>query len=509
MPRYYNRVKVLDANRKLTVELFPPPDDKWDALPGDYRYKFNPPPRQKDRVISLIIKVMNDLAKTDMYFAASSIRVWNADETQPLWPPRPGYWKTSKRQTKLYVFKESYEEFPMTVPISVKRGPGGLSIERIQVKPERKGPWMDLEAWLRSLPVQDNSIYAQTKWWKRTGKTFKFMELPEELRWIIYRHILGCYIYPDTVRTYVNSSPIKEDIVCLGKGLRHTPKDYVLFGNASLQEIFAYRSPKTTVYVQPPNYQFLQVHSRLKDEALKAAWEGTRKHFLGSGVFDDVISCPNPPPYNWLSVVQLNFTSEDYFRFFGIKVYPTMQHESNNCTAQLLKNTSIKDLEMRFRHPHIGYEADPWGAKSGDFRRDRIWNEHKKHNMGCSKIVVDWILTFAFPYIKEIPKVKLTGSIKTTINEKWTSILRREYTERGDEVKSHGFGYEAEMERIMKTPQEYLPPACTCASSCYTEEFDVSHELPPDWQGWDAGFDHGDIQTQDCPQKFVTRRVIW
>ena len=40
----------------------------------------------------------------------------------------------------------------------------------------------------------------------------------------------------------------------------------------------------------------------------------------------------------------------------------------------------------------------------------------------CQKTLIDWILSFAAQYLKQIQKVKLTGYIKTETKRKWEGI---------------------------------------------------------------------------------------
>jgi hypothetical protein len=42
----------------------------------------------------------------------------------------------------------------------------------------------------------------------------------------------------------------------------------------------------------------------------------------------------------------------------------------------------------------------------------------------CHTEVVDWNLTFAFPFIKYIPTIRLTGTIKTHQRKKWELIFK-------------------------------------------------------------------------------------
>jgi hypothetical protein len=41
--------------------------------------------------------------------------------------------------------------------------------------------------------------------------------------------------------------------------------------------------------------------------------------------------------------------------------------------------------------------------------------------------MVDWIMTFAFPWVRRIKKVTLAGAVKTDAKARWERILRYDY----------------------------------------------------------------------------------
>ncbi|KAF2130663.1 hypothetical protein P153DRAFT_356391 [Dothidotthia symphoricarpi CBS 119687] len=128
--------------------MFPPPEDKFDTLHGEYRYEMNGSPSQmSDEVVRTIINTIRELSKDHMYVAVAGIRVHNMDVTPPLWPVRTG------RATKLYAFSQHFDEFPVATEVSIL-------------------------------------------WWDRNGRHFRLMDLPMEICSTIFRHILGENIYP-------------------------------------------------------------------------------------------------------------------------------------------------------------------------------------------------------------------------------------------------------------------------------------------------------------------------
>jgi hypothetical protein len=70
----------------------------------------------------------------------------------------------------------------------------------------------------------------------------------------------------------------------------------------------------------------------------------------------------------------------------------------------------------------------------------------------CQAVIVDWILTLAFPIVKDIRKVQLAGGVKKHAKEKWHYILEREYPERKLDYRTHGYDHAATLDIILNLP---------------------------------------------------------
>jgi hypothetical protein len=70
---------------------------------------------------------------------------------------------------------------------------------------------------------------------------------------------------------------------------------------------------------------------------------------------------------------------------------------------------------------------------------------------GCSRTMVDWILTFAFPFIRMISKVTLKGYVKKPVKDKWEDILTKERRK-----EEHDYDQDAAMAKIFATPANML-----------------------------------------------------
>lgn len=89
----------------------------------------------------------------------------------------------------------------------------------------------------------------------------------------------------------------------------------------------------------------------------------------------------------------------------------------------------------------------------------------------CQRMVVDWILTFDFPWIKHIPKVTLAGYIKADQQKLWKYRFSLEYQMR-DKNSFKSFEWGDAME-VIKSYPFYAPPACSCPLPCNIEKIDL------------------------------------
>jgi len=456
MPRLETRIKVLErsgnVSRLLTVKMFPPPEDKLQTTQEEYRYEFTGPPRQRDdQVIQLMIKVIQFLNKRHMLFAAANVWPHALDTSPPLWPGR------AKGANKLYAFTQAFEEFPLAAEVTILRGALELTPGKVFVRRKGQGqdghqqPWTPLIHWLLQLPDPDRlttgvtrrgvprMLHCQQVWWQKTGMCFPLLRLPAELRALVYRHALGENIYPHT--RYDQS--LGTEKLTLGS----------IYYNVPIEQG---RQPAIAARSDPPNYEILALSKSIRKEALKAVWVGTWKHFVRPSYFADALGANVIPlTYAWLTRLHLNFSSEDYFSFFGVSIDPNVSLSPANSKGQLLSNISeLRHLELSFRKPYdIHRNRNPWSTFR-DHNRHHTWFQvdqkyRSMPSIPCQKVMVDWILTFAFPFIRNIPNVYLVGAVKRVTKQKWDYILAREYAGRKFDDCSHGFEHARELAALL------------------------------------------------------------
>lgn len=84
---------------------------------------------------------------------------------------------------------------------------------------------------------------------------------------------------------------------------------------------------------------------------------------------------------------------------------------------------SLQSLMLTFESTKFSAEGDPWGYLGPynghewycDFRGNR---DREGFYTSCQKLIMDWTLTFAKPYIAVLPKVILSGYIKHSTKQK-------------------------------------------------------------------------------------------
>ncbi|KAF2874508.1 hypothetical protein BDV95DRAFT_487903 [Massariosphaeria phaeospora] len=427
--------------------MYPPPEDKLECCKGQYKYELIGPPKQKDPVLRLIRQTIGDLGKVDMRVSGAGYRVQNLASGPPIWPLSS---KNVGFPVKLYAFWELGDEFPFVLPVSiVDRGsPLPLTAERVLVK--IRGEWTSLKTWLAEhlgewyqYPI--GALFCQQKWWKKNGKVFPLMQLPTELRLLIFRHILGYDIRPTA---FGNDVTLGSKYWNNPWSVRRSQDDsYITY----LQAL---------ALVPEPDYTIFRVSKQVRDEAFRAGWEGTRKCFVDLECFLEVLSAPNAPSsFNWISKIQLDFTQFEYFDFLGVEIDPFMRIDFTKSNGHVLQQlTTLVQLELNFRSPYDHRDGeDPWSRVHSEVR-DRVPTTAAQRAMRrypCHKTITNWILTFFFPFIKHIPNVYLTGAIKSVTKGKWDRIFACEFREQQYDFRTHGYIWEDEIEEILHNRPVY------------------------------------------------------
>ncbi|KAB2111254.1 hypothetical protein AG0111_0g1550 [Alternaria gaisen] len=418
-------------NRYNTVRLSPPPDDKFitlDWVPHNYKYKFGALPRQDDPVISEILGLIRSLNGQNIEVANMRFRVSPTDESLPFWLALPDY---TTYCSKLFTFIDDYHEFPLTAWVTFSPGLPGPAADNLCLKIGTK--WVLLKDWLLSSYksvkrlsdgsglVGEKGYRAQRKWWKLNGKHFRLFDLPAEVRMTVFGFALGPRIYPMT----------KGDSVCLGRGFPNW-LDMSYKKPSSLTQLFKGDLRVTGCSAHEPNIALLSVNRQTHIEALQAGWENTRKCFFSPKQFDFVLTATTKPSYNWLNHVIFDFTMEGWFDVLELenRLNREMRHHSYNSKFKSFSTVlstleKLSTLQLWFRSPDDGVDQYPSWVRIMSWRRvTNNLDDDDIRMICCQRTMVDWIMTFAWPCVKDLrAKVVVGGILKKDTKDKWNELL--------------------------------------------------------------------------------------
>lgn len=367
-----------------------------------------------------------------------------------------------------------------TVLASVVTAEGSVQVEHIEVQDPRTGKWEPVIAWLKRtyggedrvkevrLEIHKNSeaqLEEQRTWWRHNHSHFRLLELPGELRELIYLHTLGPFVIP-RLKTITGKTSLPKDVyLTLGTGSNDTALNPsladVAWPNWHKRELIR---DVDDVPIDYPNTNLLCVNKQVYQEARVVGWRDTTKRFQSpdighrSGHLDlrrylrrfQIMShrALRMPTLHALNHLQLEFTAAAYFEFIGISTRPNDLKPNNWYPAwaqsdphpsrhiSRLYHAQIKTLDLRFMSPKRVDARDPWYDRNKiDFgTREFVYLENGVRQTGfrhcCQKTWIDYFLTLALHYhFRRMPNIKnitLSGCIKNSTREKWERILKDE-----------------------------------------------------------------------------------
>jgi len=356
-------------NRYNSVRCCPPSPDKLEMLDHGkekYKYTFEPAPRQNDPVIRYIIRLIRDMKVKHIGVAAMNFRVEPTDKSSPFWLALPDY---TTYCSKLYTFMDRFNEFPVTAWVTFAPEMPGPTENNLHLKIGKE--WVVLKDWLLSsqMPtkelVGEKGYRAQRRWWRLNGKHFRLADLPTEMRMKIFEFALGPRIYPLTTS--------KDAEVRLGLGFRNWLDSSSGWLGGHPQVVLLTNSAQ--------------------------------------------IEAGTKPNYNWLNHLILDFTMSDWFSFFGVRVRSNFYMDSGVSLRPILPTLNgLSTLQLWFRSPEDGASYYPSGMRNVN------WGVEHSFTC-CQRTMADWIMTFAWPFVKDLPKVRLGGVLKKDTKDKWNKLL--------------------------------------------------------------------------------------
>lgn len=338
--------------------------------------------------------------------------------------------------------------------------------------------WMSLRAWMKKhLECHDEcdwtqrggaqlQLEKQVTWWNNNGKHFRLLDLPPELRKLIYVEILGGGIILPQVQG---------NRVTLGRGFTVGTKDRP--------------GSKLDPDIEHPNIQILRTSRQIYEEATDAVWEGAIQRFNWTSDFSEFnihhIQHFGHPKV--LTRVQFELPASLYFELIGISTQSDWPFQSSRLgdeavAIEALKNLqTVRSVDFRFISPYHENAIDPW-------IEDSVQLTSVGHS--CQKTWIHWFFTLGFEQLRDwtykgydkenkitIMKTKITmsGCIKTSTREEWEAIFANEGTlDRSGRRMSYAGNMEIAKTYILETNKDSLPIQCCCSIPCYSPDT-ISH----------------------------------
>jgi hypothetical protein len=172
-----------------------PVDGQVGRFTKDTRIRYQFARRTRDPVLLEINATLRKLKDQQFAIFAPDFKFLAADDAPALWPLDNNPFGVSAYRVK--VRKEILLETTVTVTLFPIGPPPSCDTIHINNAEEKK--WVALEVWLHNTGRKCGSFLGhrlQSQWWKYTGKTFPFFDLPGELRDNVYMYVLGGEIYP-------------------------------------------------------------------------------------------------------------------------------------------------------------------------------------------------------------------------------------------------------------------------------------------------------------------------
>ena len=301
--------------------------------------------------------------------------------------------------------------------------------------------WLSFLTWMaEDLETLEPIPLTMYDWWNSNGRAFRFLDLPEELRYLVYDQVIGPYI-----------------CLSLSKG-DSNGNQHVRLTRPKRRCIDIHRFGK--VSVAGSEYQFQPdmlalTCQQMCYEVKKATWERTTA-LLNDYHHPSI--CPTWPhvfiPYHAMRRIELNLSTSDYFRFLGLKCerhqgFVELDNEMTPAIAQLREIPTLFHLHLHFtiRPPiRIGpgntwRSLDPWLNIAGN-RGTKV--------VSCQRVFVHWFFTLAWADIRHIPRVTFSGHVKRRIRMMWEFEFDRSTSRKQTDSKHESIA------RIQATPWQRL-----------------------------------------------------
>ncbi|KAI7529663.1 hypothetical protein KC331_g15095, partial [Hortaea werneckii] len=379
----------------------------------------------------------------------------------------------------------------------------GWSAATVMLKDEDR--WVPLQQWLKNLPEPTLPNYhvlayeEQYQWWRSTGKPFRFLDLPGELQERIFLFAVGEYIEPQFLENYVwdedgyvnkqEGAYDKDEIVLEQRRWTAVTRGTHRAKRSGISKYDWTARPA----IPPVNLGILSLSKKTQEAALYALWKQTTKVFRSPQSIPcrrlrssdpympdtDISGIPTYVPSRfrpYLSRIQLALDNVELLLLFGVPlpgINDAFSTRPSPPPAHIFPTLlpHLKYLDIYFQST-ARRSYNPWHTNEMTSDRDRraFLTEDlgmDLQRMPCQRILHDWILTYAYEFIRRIPKVELTGFIKIPVKTKWERLLNpppsssSSSSSEENETRISTFIASEKAAKSLYRISEY-PPLCTC-----------------------------------------------
>ncbi|KAI4715161.1 hypothetical protein J4E89_000848 [Alternaria sp. Ai002NY15] len=313
------------------------------------------------------------------------------------------------------------------------------------------------------------------EWFDRYHTSFRFMDLPRELRFLVFEASIGPVLWPDLRVAEVSETPrnagryAPDAAFASQHNQNNTPLDtspeeaqsYIntwprglsinaprLRDKVSCQHPQSNRPYGSTRTSTQWIKTLLLVSKTLSLEARKTIWETTTKKFGNMATLTRTIPHLSTHAFNTLRRVSLNYSDRAYLRLLGYKTtaelaFAQLPAEKANSLSVLTSINSIDYLDLHFQAPLPFQFFDDRMHSITQFKLDPVVNL-------CQKLWAEWFLTllyerFAQGYAENgnVPMVSVSGDVKNSTRWEWEPVwrdfkhgIRRDFSSKAAEIKA-------------------------------------------------------------------------
>ncbi|KAK4541078.1 hypothetical protein LTR36_008303 [Oleoguttula mirabilis] len=297
--------------------------------------------------------------------------------------------------------------------------------------------WRSLKDWLRTLPAPTLKGYgkaaleAQYRWWRSTGRPFRFLELPKELHSHILLFAFGEHIEPE----YVSEWKYGDN----GTGGHSTKQVNLTKGTLRLKDRNRGRGYDRARFppVTPVNLALLGLSKQTREMALDVLWADTTKTYRSppdiwswdTRVEQSIDVLPEAR-LGCLRRIQLALRNDEYVLLFTVRL-PGVNNPADWSYQD--PSMSVWNMLPNLKYINVDFQStagsgySPWCRsmyrRHPDVSDDDEFARMDFDRLPCQKVLLHWMLCFAAKHIIHIPTIELTGFLKTCTKQKWEAIL--------------------------------------------------------------------------------------